>query len=146
MNKEDIHNMVNSAIENLFLNQPNIFDFTTETGQTEWNLAHHLANEIHRFLGKYDCDVDVTKHSYGNKRPDIIFHRRGTNEFNYLIVEMKYRRNEAAVSDDIEKMHFHWFGKPLEYQFGVVLNIENAKAWHLESFVNPNGNLNKAIK
>ncbi|MGA2733069.1 MAG: hypothetical protein ABSG35_10810 [Syntrophobacteraceae bacterium] len=44
MDKISIKKLLDQAVESLFANQPNIFDFTSETGQTEWNLAHHLAN------------------------------------------------------------------------------------------------------
>ncbi len=55
------------AVEALFTNQPNIFQFTSETGQTEWNLAHHLANEIHKdkAFSTLDCDLEVTKQQFG---------------------------------------------------------------------------------
>ena len=47
-----------------------MFDFTSETNQTEWNLAHHLAVEIHQFFPDLDCDVDVIKVNLERKRPD----------------------------------------------------------------------------
>ena len=89
MNQNKLKNILESAAYNLFRNQPNIFEFTSETGQTEWNLTHHLANEIHKLLPDYDCDLDVTKRNYDNRRPDIIFHKRGTNRYNLLVIEVK---------------------------------------------------------
>jgi|Deesub1362A_J573_1020465.scaffolds.fasta_scaffold00319_11 hypothetical protein len=56
-----------SAIKNLFENQPDIFDFTSQTGETEWNLCHHFANEIHKY----------------------IFCKRGINALNFLAIETK---------------------------------------------------------
>ena len=79
MNEEDVTVMLKQAIENLFKNQPNIFDFTPETGQTEWNLAHHLAIEVREFFKGLDHDLEVTKRNYGDRRPDIIFHKTVTH-------------------------------------------------------------------
>ncbi len=52
------------AVGALFANQPNIYRFTSETNQTEWNLAHHLANEIHKEFNEFDCDIDISKKNF----------------------------------------------------------------------------------
>ncbi len=65
--------ILEAAAKNLFNNQPDIFDFIpSQTGQTEWNLAHHLASEIHKYFAWFHCDLDITKHNFSNRRPDII--------------------------------------------------------------------------
>ncbi len=53
----EVYNMENllvkmlcSSIKNLFDTQPDIFEFTSQSGETEWNLAHHLANEIQKYI------------------------------------------------------------------------------------------------
>ena len=110
-----------SALKNLFENQPDIFDFTSQTGQTEWNLTHHLANEIHKYIFWLDHDLDVTKRNLGNKRPDIIFHKRGTNALNFLVVEVKYR--DTSVEKDIRKIKEDWMENELKYRFGASIKI-----------------------
>jgi hypothetical protein len=50
-----------SSIKNLFDNQPTIFEFTSETGETEWNLACHLSHEIRKYIFWLDNDVELTK-------------------------------------------------------------------------------------
>lgn len=80
MKRDELNRILEAAVYNLLQNQPNLFDFTSETNQTEWSLAHHLANEIHRFFPELDCDLDVTKSNYDNRRPDIIFHKRETHK------------------------------------------------------------------
>jgi hypothetical protein len=123
MNKNQIEEKLELAVKGLYENQPNIYAFTGQTGQTEWNLAHHLANEIHKLLPEYDCDVDVTKHDYGNMRPDIIFHKRGTNEQNLLVVETKFKRNKNSIQSDIDKIQNEWFTGKLKYKFGASINL-----------------------
>jgi hypothetical protein len=110
-----------SALKNLFDNQPNIFDFTSQTGQTEWNLAHHLANEIHKYIFWLDHDLDVTKRYIDNKRPDIIFHKRGINELNFLVIEVKFRNK--SIQKDVEKIQEDWMGEQLNYRFGASIKI-----------------------
>ncbi len=44
MESDELSKTLNLAVQNLFQNQPNIFEFTSETNQTEWSLAHHLVS------------------------------------------------------------------------------------------------------
>lgn len=79
MNEKEIKERLNNAITNLFINQEDIFKFTQESGVTEWNLAHHLAFEIQKKFPEYQHDIELTKHSFNNRRPDIILHERTTS-------------------------------------------------------------------
>jgi hypothetical protein len=138
LDKTALKEVLKRAVKRLFETQPNIFSFTSETGQTEWNLAHHLANEIHKdqILSTFDCDLDVTKRNLGMKRPDIIFHRRCTHFENVLVVEMKRNGNQLQVCEDIEKIKQDWFGAKLHYQFGAVINIRHDKSYDVSVFSN----------
>src|SRR5229473_1056289 len=102
MSKSEVEATLRQAVANLFAHQPNIFEFTSETGQTEWNLAHHLAVELREFFPSLDHDLDVVKRNYDNRRPDIIFHKRGTHKANHLVVEIKRDGNSRDIDADIE--------------------------------------------
>jgi len=136
MDEETIKAILEQAIGDLFANQPNISEFTPETGETEWNLAHHLALEIRKFFPWYDCDLDVTKGSSGNKRPDIILHKRGTHDFNLLVIEAKYEKGQAELRHEIDKIKEHWFASHLHYQFGAVINLRRDKIPEVEVIKN----------
>lgn len=129
MHALDIKEVLEKATAALFANQPNIFDFTSETVQTEWNLAHHLANEIHELLPELDCDLDVIKENLERKRPDIVFHKRGTNSSNFLVVEIKRDGAPHEIKNDIQKIKSYWFGNHLRYQFGAVINLRSRVGW-----------------
>jgi len=136
MEFNEIKETIEKAIIDLFKNQENIFDFTPQTGQTEWNLAHHLAIEIHKFFPRYNCDIDVTKHNYGNKRPDMIFHKRGGNGENFLVVEVKFNGTPNDLQNDGDKIKANWFLRPLLYQFGAVVNLKSDKTGDVYLFQN----------
>jgi hypothetical protein len=59
MEYEEIESLLELAVTNLFKNQPDLFDFTDDSSQTEWNINHHYANEVHALLPDYDYDVDL---------------------------------------------------------------------------------------
>jgi hypothetical protein len=73
MNSDQVEKLIKEAIANLFAHQPDFWDFTSATNQTEWNIAHHLANELHAMQRDYQCDLDVSKPTMDARRPDIIF-------------------------------------------------------------------------
>jgi len=111
------------AIEALFRNQPDIFGFTDQTHQTEWNLAHHLANEIQSLFPDLQCDVELIKPNYENRRPDIIVHRRGSQDHNLLVVEVKLDGTDDALQHDAEKIAQYWFQPPLRYEYGAIVDL-----------------------
>jgi hypothetical protein len=136
MNKSEMREKLERAVRNLFANQPNIFEFTSETRQTEWNLAHHLAIEVHKMFPELDCDLDVVKVNLENRRPDVIFHKRGTHESNYLVIEVKRDGHPADIRDDIEKIRSYWFEDRLHYRFGAVINLKSNKTYQIEVIQN----------
>lgn len=119
--KQLISNIIYSSIINLFENQYEIFENTSETNYTEWNLSHHLANELSKYIFWLNMDSDVIKSKYNNKRPDIIFHKRNTNWLNFLVVELKKNKNDNY--SDVNKICEYWMKEPLNYRFGVYINI-----------------------
>jgi hypothetical protein len=112
-----------SSVKNLFDTQPDIFEFTFQTVETEWNLAHHLAIEIQKYIFWLNCDIELIKSNLENKRPDIVFHKRGINSLNFLIVELKHRG--ANNIDDINKIKNYWLTARLNYRLGASIKINN---------------------
>ena len=121
-----IKRILSSSVKNLFENQPTIFSFTPETGETEWNLSHHLAFEIQKYLSWLDHDVELIKKNHENKRPDIVFHKRDINELNFLVVEVK---TSSKISKDIDKIKENFIDGEL-YKFGVAIKINGDKSFN----------------
>lgn len=116
-----------SAIADLFEHQPNVLIRTQETNPTEWNLGHHFANELVPYFPWLDHDLDVIKPNYENNRPDIIFHMRGTNALNFLVVEIKRAENDDE--SDLTKIRNYWMRGGLQYRFGAYVNIWARDGW-----------------
>lgn len=121
---EIFKNIIESSVERLLSTQSNILDSTYFTTMTEWNFAHHLSNEIHKYLFWLDNDIEVVKLNYSNKRPDAIFHRRKNNCLNTLVIEIKVR--ETIDQYDLRKIQDGWMNPPLKYQYGSCLSISDS--------------------
>ena len=127
MHTLEITGLIQSAVTRLFERQPNILDFAPKTVQMELNLAHHLACELAQEFPGYDCDLGVSKHTRGHKRPDIIFHTRGSSANDYLVVEVKYEGSDLSIDNDLKNIHTRWFGMPYNYRFGAEVNFRNSR-------------------
>lgn len=136
MNKKKVEETIDKAISNLFSKQPDIFNFTSQTHQTEWNLGHHLAVEISSLWPRFDCDIDIVKINFGKHRPDIILHKRGRQADNFLVIELKKDGNSTELNDDIRKIKQEWFYPPLSYTWGAIININSNKTYSKEVFRN----------
>ncbi len=142
-NENQIKALINKACIDMHRNQPNIFNsFTHRTRQTEWNLGHHLAFELKKFLPQYDCDLDVIKTNEENKRPDIIFHTRGKVANDFLVIEVKWRGGENAMENDANKIREFWFDRNLNYKFGAVVYLHSDKTSDIRVFRNENRETN----
>ena len=69
--RDTIEKVLHSAVADLYRNEQDIDRFSSQTAQTEWNLAAHLAPEIAKYFNGYSYDIDVMKVNYSNRRPDI---------------------------------------------------------------------------
>ena len=127
---ELIGNILVSSIHNLFKNQPDVLITTKLTRMTEWNLGHHLANEIAKYIFWLNHDLDVTKSYYGNRRPDIIFHKRGINDLNFLVAEIKVN---ISAEEDIKRIK-NWMDNPLCYRFGTTIFVQSVNNFEVTVF------------
>lgn len=108
-----------NSIKDLFSEQPDIFTFTEETSETEWNLSHHLGCKIQNSFKWLNTDVELYKTRYGGRRPDIVIHKRNT-DINYIVIEIKHRG--SSNSEDINKIKEYWmYG--LGYEFGCAVKV-----------------------
>lgn len=110
---------IRSACVRLFESQPDLHRLTSETDQREPNLSFHFASTLWPYLPWLNCDFDVLKPHLGSKRPDIIFHRRSTHRFNFLVVEVK--RHPDDIAEDLAKITGTWFDGRLNYRFGAAV-------------------------
>jgi hypothetical protein len=132
MLRELVGNILGSSIINLFEDQPDILEHTSETTMTEWNVCHHFANEVSKYIFWLNHEVDVGKRNYHNKRPDIIFHRRRRNTLNFLIIELKHDNN--PIDEDLLKIGDWMRQGDLRYDFGASVQINAPNCYRIELF------------
>jgi hypothetical protein len=135
---EEVAQAVESAVGDLYTAEPDIHSFSPLSGQTEWNLAAHLAPEVVKYFEGYSYDVEVMKLPYDFRRPDIIIHRRGPEaRYNLLVIEVKRDGSASEIREDTAKIQEYWFGERLRYRFGATINLRTRKPDDIDVFDNP---------
>jgi hypothetical protein len=137
MTREKISAIVDEALDSLVAEHPDLLDLDV----TERALSHHLAIYIMRLVPpeyEYDVDVEYNRHGIIPKRltlksrrasdrekratsvfPDIIVHKRNSDDNNLLVLEMKKPGEPLAY--DQEKLEA--FREELGYQYAAHVII-----------------------
>ena len=86
-----------------------------------------LREKLKSFNFDIDVDNEVQKPEEENIRPDLIIHKRGTNEENLIVVEAKKRNNVNSenLKRDIEKLGKYKNEKELNYKIAILLLYNN---------------------
>jgi len=79
-----------------------VFDSGDHSFGREENLVSHLSRHLNEFFPGWDVDSEVEKNNK-RQRPDIIIHKRRTDE-NFFAIEVKKNENLNAIKKDIEKL------------------------------------------
>lgn len=140
--RSDIKRRVCRAIEKL--REHDVYLLTKDVN--ERSITHHLAIYLQQEFQRWDVDVEYNRDLHKPKRlsvssdipsddtnaetvyPDVIVHRRGTNEDNLLVIEVKKRAGEHGL--DVRKLVE--FTNPLSedglgYRWGLHLILESEK-------------------
>jgi hypothetical protein len=64
--------------------------------------------------------------------PDIIIHKRGDNEENIIVIEIKKNTNNESKEFDYDKLKA--FTKQLEYEFGIYLEFDDSSVTEIKFF------------
>ena len=102
----------------------------------------YLQEELNKsdMLSWYDLDSDINRNLGMKKKikcrpngafPDIIIHKRGSNDYNLLIIECKtwWNRTKENITDDITKIKdFMSEADGYSYKYGVIVIIKQNDA------------------
>ncbi|MGR9107915.1 MAG: hypothetical protein ACU843_13380 [Gammaproteobacteria bacterium] len=110
----------------------------------ERSISHRLAGYLETFFPGWNVDCEYNRDGYDPKRlniqprgiqsddtqattvfPDIIIHRRGTND-NLVVIEMKKTTSQEDDEYDLQKLRA--FKNQLGYQFAIFVKVATDRA------------------
>ena len=130
MELKEVDERVSAAVRTLYLADVELI----EDQSHERSIAAKLAQYIGPLFPGYQVDVEYNQHlqkvkklRYGNNSedkdvyPDIVIHRRRTDKFNLLVLEIKKAdASSSSTQKDLEKLAAY-MQKPYRYTFGAFI-------------------------
>ena len=130
--EDHIYQKVVKALRVLFIKDECLLDNDVH----EITISHKLAEYLQYQFSDMNVDCEYNRQippdngdpikrrsDTGNPvRPDIIVHKRGSNENNCLVIEIKAERDQT--SKDTKKLKDYTNPKTLGYKFGLFLGID----------------------
>lgn len=129
--------------EHLIVNRP-----LTNFGQDEihhvgeraivFRFAHYLQNLVEQddIFSKYDLDCEYNRNGVSNKKlpsfpngtyPDVILHKRGSNDYNLLVMEFKTYWNKNQVDDCRKICEFTSLSGKYAFHYGMTVLIAKSR-------------------
>ena len=135
------HSIVKQKVNNALKKLRQKDDVLLEINVSEMTISHKLAEYLQCEFPDFSVDCEYNRHLDLKKTlktpkdltnwddlelktifPDIIIHKRMTNEENLLIIEMKKSSNQTNREFDRTKIHA-MMKAPYNYDFGLFLEI-----------------------
>ncbi len=91
----------------------------------EYNRDHHDERVLAKKLGIRAQSIRSDDTSGTTVYPDIVVHQRGTNDNNWLVVEIKKDANEQGAQQDKAKLEK--FVEQLHYKYGLFINFQTGR-------------------
>lgn len=133
--KELVESALNSALDQLLRSDGAILTMDVN----ERSISHRLAFYLEPFFPEWNVDCEYNRNHDNPKRlnirrrqiesddtqattvfPDIIVHRRGTDE-NFVVIEMK--KTTSRETDDYDLGKLEAFKGQLGYQFAIFVKV-----------------------
>lgn len=130
MNKKETLQFINGGLSTLWTRDNRLIVRRAKEEAINHRLARYLEDGlISKGVAELDVDVEYNsdgegkkkiriKKRYRNVRPDVIFHRRETNERNFLAIELKIDR---TTSHDRDKL-IGLMQPPYNYKYGAAIS------------------------
>lgn len=133
--QNDLNKIIRGSLRKLYLNDIELIKIGGMEQAIAFRFGLYLVKESNQFDWLKDLNVDMEYNKNGNDqkktfrrqygtRPDLIIHKRGTNETNVLIVEIKgWWNNEPREMDIIKLEDFTSQYGDYKYGYGVILEL-----------------------
>lgn len=133
--------------------------FILENDLNERTISHKLAEYLQKYFQDYNVDCEYNRmlqnEKYDTKRlhldndiqeirpdddkgktvfPDIVIHKRGVNDDNLLVVEMKKKDNCLNDAKQFDFKKLKAFTAQLKYKLGIYLEFDKDKVSELKCF------------
>ena len=140
INNKRIKNIVKNVLLKFFEKDV----YFLENNMNEVSITQKLGCYFQELFSEYNVDTEYNRDHNNPKqivqdgrrrniKPDIIVHNRGSNDFNYLVIEAKKSNNRDAESD-LDKLQAY-LRTPLEYDFALFIEFQIGRNVNENNFI-----------
>jgi len=142
VDEEKSYEKVRTALINLFKDDYQLLHINA----SERSISHKLAEHLQKEFVEHKVDCEYNRHGEEPKRmnfvdvgeiaqddregktvyPDIIVHRRGNDDDNLLVIEIKKSNSRSGKEQDLSKLT-KFTGKQFSYKIGLFLSFDVTK-------------------
>lgn len=133
--RDYIYNKINEALIMLYKRD----SYLLENDAHEVTISHKLACYLQDMFEAFDVDIEFNKNLTDSKRvdneirrPDIIVHKRGTNDFNFIVIEIKKSSN---ANENFDAQKIRNMMDQLNYRYGFYIEFNVGEEITEENFV-----------
>lgn len=102
---------------------------------SELSISHKLGHYLALLITEYDVDCEYNRNVADKKsmgesriRPDIIIHKRGNNEKNFVVIEIKpWWNRDDMIKDEDKLAYLTNQDNEFKYKYGLSLIIEQSR-------------------
>lgn len=133
MNQEIEIELLSKALDLLYSNDQYLISNEASQYVGERCIAHKLGGYLSNLISEYDVDcefnrdLDTVKKMGGHKIiPDIIIHKRGNNDDNLIVIEVKpwwNDKREGFINDEKKLKYLTNCNNQYRYKYGLSLII-----------------------
>lgn len=122
-----IYEKVVKALQIFFIKDRKLLDLEVH----EITISHKLSEYLQYEFTDMNVDCEYNRRGYDKKRrsdtnklirPDIVVHKRGVNENNFLVIEIKIEKDHTE--EDFSKLKDYTNPKSYGYKFGIFIEID----------------------
>ena len=136
IDNERIRESIKRALDTFWERDSYLLEHDVNEVTITHKLGCYLQNNFEDFDvdNEYNRDLDDPKRfPSGTIKPDIIVHKRGTNEHNFLAIEVK-KSNNPGTNEDLTKIKKYIFGS-LRYDYALYMEFDIGLGIGYENFV-----------
>lgn len=133
MNQDIVMTIIANALDFLYNNDQYLISNGKRYYVSERSIAHKLGGYLSQLIQEYDVDCEFSRDLDAIKKmgcdkiiPDIIVHKRGSNDDNLIIIEVKpwwNDKSQALIKDENKLAYLTNSNNQYKYKYGFSLII-----------------------
>lgn len=130
MEQEKVEERVEATVNKFESDNRELFSLEV----SEWAITGKMSEYLQNAFPEFSVDTEYDRHGENEKddprpnetgtvRPDILVHRRGTDDQNWLVIEVKKDANPSEIQSQCGRVRAFIENEEYSYEHGLFLDL-----------------------